>query len=185
MIAMQLLAILIIAAWSRVARPGGHAISGGIVHDVRLPILARMRMHAVPAVFILIASLLMWLWWVLPVWGVLVAAAAMVLLVFVPVRYTLTPVGIRLGWTRFRRWTEFAGVSRAPGGARLQGAAGARDMRIWLSASLGDDEFVLLLRQMITRAYKGRNIVLDYPAPTPPESPGHQAAAVDVTSRMA
>lgn len=185
MIAIQLLAILIIAAWSRVARPGRHSIPGGIVHDVRLPILARMRMHAAPGAFIIIAALLMWLLWALPAWGVLIAALTMVLLILVPVRYTLTTVGIRLGWTPFRRWTEFAGVSRAPGGARLQGAAGARGMRIWLSASLGDDEFVLLLRQMITGAYKGRNLVLEYPVATSQQPPAQQAAAVDVTRRLA
>ena len=108
------------------------------------------------------------------------AVAALAFLVATPVRYTLSPSGIQLGWTPARRWTEFAGVSRAPWGARLQGVPGAPDMRIWLSGTLGDDEFVLLLRRMITGAYKGKNVLIEYPPQPTGERPGRQAASVEV-----
>jgi hypothetical protein len=89
------------------------------------------------------------------VWTLGVAAAFLAALVAVPVAYTLTDEAIALGRTAPRRWTEFGGVGRRPGGARLQGIAGARGMTIWLSDSRGDDEFVLLLRQLVRGSYKG------------------------------
>jgi hypothetical protein len=75
--------------------------------------------------------------------------------IFMPVHYTLTSTGIRSGGTPFRRWTEFGGVARRPGGVRLQGVAGARPQTIWLSGGRDDDELVLLLRQLVRGSYKG------------------------------
>lgn len=176
--------MLITATWLRVVRPGGLRVVGRVVHDAPLPLLARLRMHAVPGAVVVGSSLAMWLSWELPFWGVVASVVSTALLVAAPARYTLTPTGIRAGWTPFRRWTEFAGVSRAPGGARLQGAAGSRSLRIWLSGSRGDDEFVLLLRRLITGAYKGRNRVLEMPSRTEGKSPGLRSAAVDTSRRM-
>jgi hypothetical protein len=81
---------------------------------------------------------------------------SIVLLMTIPVRYVITDRGIRLGWTEFRRWTEFAGVRRARFGARLIGSAGRRPMYIWLSASRGDDEFLHFLRQTLKNAWRGQ-----------------------------
>ncbi|MDQ4044301.1 MAG: hypothetical protein M3173_02480 [Chloroflexota bacterium] len=184
MISILLLSMLIIATWLRVARPGGLRVPGRVIHDTPLPLLARLRMHALPGGITIAAAVAMWVFWNLPLWGVLVAAASTALLVAAPVRYTLTPIGIRVGWTPFRRWTEFAGVTRAPGGARLQGAAGTRGLHIWLSGSRGDDEFILLLRRMITGAYKGRNRVLEMPARSQGKSPALKAASVDTSREM-
>jgi hypothetical protein len=69
--------------------------------------------------------------------------------------YTLTSQGMRPGKTPFRRWTEFGGVARRRGGVRLQGVAGARSQSVWLSGGREDDEFVLLLRQLLRGSYKG------------------------------
>jgi hypothetical protein len=180
MLSIIILAILITAPWLRVARPGGARLDGRVIHDQRLPLLARLRMHAVPGTLTLLGAFAMWVWWDLPWWGPVAATVDTGLLISMPVRYTLTTLGIRAGWTPFRRWTEFAGVSRMPGGARLQGAAGTRDKRIWLSSSRGDDEFVALLRRMIKGAYKGQNVLLEYP-PKGAESPGSTAAATEIT----
>jgi hypothetical protein len=38
---------------------------------------------------------------------------------------------------------------------RLQGVAGARPQTVWLSGGRDDDDFVLLLRQMVRGSYKG------------------------------
>ncbi len=181
MYAIVILAILIAASWLRVVRPGSLSIDGATIHNARIPLLARLRMHALVGAIVLLGSVAMQMWWDLPWWGSLVALVSTVGLVALPARYTLTTVGIRAGWTPFRRWTEFAGVSRAPGGARLQGAAGTRDKRIWLSDSRGDDEFLALLRRMIRNAYKGRNVLRDFPPESPVESPGKQAAATKVS----
>ena len=85
----------------------------------------------------------------------LLVTALLALLLALPVRYTMTSQGIRAAWTPFRRWTEFGGVARRRGGVRLQGVAGARPLTVWLSGGRDDDEFVLLLRQLVRGSYKG------------------------------
>ena len=49
----------------------------------------------------------------------------------------------------------FGGVARRPGGVCLQGVAGARSLGLWLSGGRDDDDFVLLLRQLVRGSYKG------------------------------
>lgn len=181
MIALTLLAILILLSWARVARPWNLSVSGRVIHDAQLPLLARLRMHFVACTVVLATAVALVIIGDLPWWGPFAALASNLALVLLPIRYTLTSLGVRCGWTPFRRWTEFAGVSRAPGGARLQGVTGSRDMRIWLSGSRGDDEFLLLLRRLITRAYKGQNVLLDFPPRQSSDSPGSSAATTDIT----
>ena len=181
MAAIALLAILILISWLRVARPGAVAVQGRVIHSAPIPLLARLRMHALTGALVVIAAVAMVVYWELPWWGPLAAVISTAALVAVPIRYTLSTLGIRCGWTPFRRWTEFAGVSRAPGGARLQGVPGSRDMRIWLSGSLGDDEFVLLLRRMIRGGYKGQNVLLEFPPQASSDTPGTSAALSDIT----
>ena len=181
MISTVILTILILLSWLRVARPDGRRLEGNVLQNVPIPLLARLRMHAVPGGLVLLAAGSFGMFWDLPWWAGLAALCSTVALVAAPVRYTLTTLGIRSGWVRFRRWTEFAGVSHARGGARLQGAAGARDQRIWLSGSRGDDEFLALLRQMIRGAYKGRNLLVEYPPRPSGDTPGNQAAASKVS----
>ncbi|HYH11739.1 MAG TPA: hypothetical protein VD789_05220 [Thermomicrobiales bacterium] len=180
MYSIAILTILILLSWLRVARPGNSDVTGSIIYDARVPLLARLRMHGMASGTVVLGAMLLTAFWDLPWWGVVIAIGSVVALIALPIRYTLTTVGIQCGWTAFRRWTEFAGVSRAPGGARLQGVAGVKDMRIWLSGSLGDDEFVALLRRMIRGAYKGQNLLVDYPARPTVESPGNRAAASKV-----
>jgi hypothetical protein len=178
---IAILAILIAVSWLRVVRPGNLSIDGATIYNARIPLLARLRMHALVGTIVLLGSVAMQIWWGLPWWGSAIALISTAALVALPARYVLTTIGIRVGWTPFRRWTEFAGVSRAPGGARLQGAAGARDKRIWLSRSREDDEFLALLRRMIRNAYKGRNVLREFPPESPAEPPGSQAAATKVS----
>lgn len=150
--------ILIIAAgalYTRVWLPWGERASGNIVRIESLSLFGRLRMHGPHvAALIIVAILGALLGWVNPV----VALLAMVIAVsaiLMPVHYTVTSTGIRSGGTPFRRWTEFGGVARRPGGVRLQGVAGARPQTIWLSGGRDDDEFVLLLRQLVRGSYKG------------------------------
>jgi hypothetical protein len=114
-----------------------------------------LRMHGPHVVALwLVAILSAILGWVNPLMT-LVAMAIAVSVIFMPVVYTLTTTGIRTGGTPFRRWTEFGGVARRRRGVRLQGVAGARPQMIWLSGGRDDDEFVLLLRQLVRGSYKG------------------------------
>ncbi len=181
MSSLTVLAIFIVISWLRVGRPSRRSISGAVVLHAGMPLLARIRMHLVPCTVVLSVSLLLLTFSDLPWWGPFAAIGSNLGLVALPTRYTLTTSGIRTGWTPFRRWTEFAGVARAPGGARLQGVAGSRDKRVWLSGSRGDDEFLQMLRRMIRTAYQGRNILVDFP-PKSGESPGEAAASTDITS---
>lgn len=169
---MQLfgLIILIVVAltWARLYRPVHRSVEGHTLRIEPLPLLAKIRMHAVPSAiaFVLATALALFdqiAWWVL---GLPVMST--ILLLVIPVRYTITDRGIRLGWTEFRRWTEFAGVRRTPFGAQLVGMSGHRRLNIWLSGSRDDDAFLHFLRQSLKSAYKGSPVVatIDGTAPT-------------------
>ncbi|MCA9862864.1 MAG: hypothetical protein KC432_07585 [Thermomicrobiales bacterium] len=150
--------ILIIAAgalYTRVWLPWGERASGNVVRLESLSLFGRLRMHGPHvAALVIVAIVSALMGWVNPIVALLAMLIA-VSVIFIPVQYTVTSTGIRSGGTPFRRWTEFGGVARRPGGVRLQGVAGARPQTIWLSGGRDDDEFVLLLRQMVRGSYKG------------------------------
>ena len=151
-----ILILILIGTWARLFRPVHKAVEGNTVRVASLPLLAKIRMHSVPSLIAIAMAVglaatdnLQW-------WALIVPVASTVLLLSIPINYTITDEGIRLGWSAFRRWTEFAGVRRAPFGARLLGVSGERGMTIWLSGSREDDEFLHFLRQTQKNAYKGR-----------------------------
>lgn len=150
--------ILIIAAgalYTRVWLPWGEHASGNLVRLETLSLFGRLRMHGPHvAALCLLAIVTVVLGWVNPIVALLAMAIALSV-IFMPVHYTVTTTGIRSGGTPFRRWTEFGGVARRRGGVRLQGVAGARPQIIWLSGGRDDDDFVLLLRQLVRGSYKG------------------------------
>lgn len=168
-----LLPILIILSWVRLLHPG-HRLEGTRVLMVPLPFLARLRMHIVPIAASMILATTLALLDLMPWLGLLAPLISGVLLLAIPVNYTLTSVGIRLGRKRFRRWTEFAAVRRSPGGARLVGVQRSRGLQIWLSGSRGDDEFLHFLRETVKNAYKGEQVA-SFPAPG--RSTGHMPEA--------
>jgi hypothetical protein len=150
--------ILIIAAgalYTRVWLPWGERASGNLVRLETLSLFGRLRMHGPHvAALCVLAVMTAVLGWVNPIVALLAMAIA-ASVIFMPVQYVVTTTGIRSGGTPFRRWTEFGGVARRSGGVRLQGVAGARPQTIWLSGGRDDDEFVLLLRQLVRGSYKG------------------------------
>lgn len=150
-----LLPLALLLAIGRMIQPLRARLFGTRIATVPLPLLGRLRMQALPAMLITLLAVILTASGIAPWWATPAVVAAMALLAAIPISYVLTTEGIRLGWTAFRRWTEFAGVVRDKGGARMLGAAGARPYRIWLSGSRGDDEFLHLLRTMIKAAYKG------------------------------
>lgn len=149
------LIITILALYLRIWTPWGDSEVGNLVRRVNLPLLGRLRMHGPAAAVLMVAALVgLAVGWV-SLLTVIIVLALLGVLIVTPVTYTLTSQGIRLGKTPFRRWTEFGGVARRRGGVRLQGVAGARSQTVWLSGGREDDEFVLLLRQLVRGSYKG------------------------------
>ena len=140
---------------SRLYLPWTEPAPGDLVRSVPLPLLARLRMQRGPALTLLLVGLAGLVAERLHLWSVLLVASAVVALIALPVSYRLTDQAIRLAQTRPRRWTEFGGVARRGGGARLQGISGGRGMTVWLSGSRDDDDHVLLLRRLVRGAYKG------------------------------
>jgi hypothetical protein len=140
----------------RVWVPWGERASGNLVSRETLSVLGKLHMHAPAVALILILSVVLLALGKIGPLTVLLVTALLAVLLVLPVRYTMTSRGIRAAWTPFRRWTEFGGVARRPGGVRLQGVAGARPLTVWLSGGRDDDEFVLLLRQLVRGSYKGR-----------------------------
>lgn len=171
-----LLGVTIIVNWLRIVRPLGGRLEGEVFLTVRLPLLARLRMHASPTLLGVALAILLVSLHGAPLWVIGASLISSALVIALPAKYTLTNFGIRKGWTPFRRWTEFAGVSRARGGGRLQGVHGSRSMRIWLSGSRGDDEFLQLLRQSIKSGYKGdrRTNVVSFAATAPASQNDHR-----------
>jgi hypothetical protein len=154
-IALILLAVTL-ALFFRVWVPWGERASGNLVGRETLSVLGRLRMHGPSVVLVFVASVVLLALGQIDPLILLLVMALLALMLALPVRYTMTSRGIRAAWTPFRRWTEFGGVSRRRGGVRLQGVAGARPLTVWLSGGRDDDEFVLLLRQLVRGSYKGR-----------------------------
>jgi hypothetical protein len=150
--------ILIIATMALFARawvPWGERASGHLVRQEHLSILGRLRMHGPWALVLLVATVVALAAGWVNLLTLVVVCGLLALLIALPMRYTVTSQGIRAGWTPFRRWTEFGGVARRRGGVLLQGVAGARPQTVWLSGDRDDDDFVLLLRQLVRGSYKG------------------------------
>lgn len=174
-ISLFLLAVTL-ALFARVWVPWGERASGNLVGRESLSILGRLRMHGPSVGLVFLASLVLLVLGKIGLLTLLLVTALLALLLALPVRYTMTSRGIRAAWTPFRRWTEFGGVARRRGGVRLQGVAGARPLTIWLSGGRDDDEFVLLLRQLVSGSYKGRlgpeaGVPVNEPTPSPGPGP--------------
>lgn len=148
---VPLLAWVLLVGWTY------SATEGEVLARVSMPILARCRMLAVPMVLGLLTYAIgvgmgrtHW-WLIVPIVAVFAAMLAL------PTSYILTTVGIRMSRGTFRRWTEFAGVVRAPGGALLQSGANGHGYPIFLGGNREDDDFVHTLRLLVRDAYKGKS----------------------------
>lgn len=158
-----LLPLTILFSWLRLLGHGSRRLEGAPIGIMPIPLLARIYMHAMPILISLITAALLaafhiisWMWMLAPI-------ASGMLLLGVPLRYTLSEAGIRPSFGTFRRWTEFAGVERAPGGAHLKPLPNTRRARIWLSGSRDDDDFLQLMRILIRNAYKGKAVMVAFP----------------------
>lgn len=181
-VAFMVLPIIPLAAWFLLVGWSPNKSEGEVLLRVPVPLLARLKMLALPfglGLTVLIVGMLMGQihWWLMfPLLMIYSAVLA------VPVSYTLTTVGIRTGKGVFRRWTEFAGVRRSPSGAILQGGQRARSYRIFLSGNREDDDFVLTLKTLVTDSYKGRATARDRLLST--ESASHADGETSTTSSI-
>ena len=150
-----LLLLSLVPLVGRVYRPRCPPLGGEVVRHRPLPLLARIRLYRRSMLLIAVAGIAAAATDRVHSWTLAAVGLGLAALLVVPVAYSLTDEGIAFARSRPRRWTEFGGVGRVRGGARLQGSTGARGMTVWLSDSRDDDEFVLLLRQMVRRSYKG------------------------------
>lgn len=90
--------------------------------------------------------------------------SCLLLSVAVPLHYTVTDQGFQLGRSRFRRWTEFAGLSTSRGRIRLQPVSGGRRMTRRLSDTAAA-ELEPVLRRQIWTAYRGTEPMVERPGP--------------------
>jgi hypothetical protein len=181
---MLLVPLSILISWLRLIGYGPHRFEGTPIGIMPLPLLARLYMHAVPVTVSILTAILLALYDVISGLWVLPPVVAGAILVALPIRYTFSEKGIRRTFGTFRRWTEFAGVERAPGGARLKPLSKARPARVWLSGSRGDDEFLQLLRTLIRNAYKGSADVPVFPGTILP-MPGQEDLMTSSTPSVA
>ncbi len=155
-----LLPLLPLVIWLLSAAWSPSRMEGDTLLTVPIPVLARLKMLALPftagiLVFVVIAIAIRAHWLSLPI-----LMLAVVLVLSIPINYTLTTVGICSGRGRFRRWTEFAGVRRSATGAILQGGPRSSSYPIFLSGNRDDDEFLLTLKNLILDSYKGTDTEL-------------------------
>lgn len=148
---VPVIAWILMFAWSPVETEGDPLLT------VPVPVLARVKMLAVPFVTGLVALIMGAVLGHTHWWLVFLLLGITLVLIAVPTNYRLTTIGIRTGKGPFRRWTEFATVRRSPIGATLVGSQRASSYPIYLSGNREDDEFVLILRNLVRDSYQGRS----------------------------
>src|SRR5699024_2419088 len=147
--AFTILPFFPLAAWFLLVGWSPNKTEGEVLLTVPVPLLARMKMLALPMVLGLVVLIVGGVMGQIPWTLMLILVAIYAVVISIPVSYTLTLVGIRTGKGVFRRWTEFAGVRRSPSGAVLQGGQRASSYPIFLSGSREDDEFVRTLKVLV------------------------------------
>lgn len=157
-IVSTILADLPLVIWSVVFLWSPTKTEGDELLRLEVSLLGRLKMLALPlivgAIVLVISSIWIGFSWWMPIAWIAVYGA----ILLIPQSYILTSAGIRLGKGPFRRWTEFSGVRRSSSGAMLQGGPKSRSYPIFLGGHREDDDFVLLLRNLVRDSYKGKTI---------------------------
>lgn len=152
-----IIALIPLGAWAALIAWSPTETEGELLLGIPITLYGRIKMLAVPVALGMLIAILAWVLRVMPWWGVALVGAAHLVVLSIPISYTLTTTGIRAGHGQFRRWTEFAGVQRSRPGALLQGAQGKHSYPIFLSGGPDDDEFVLTLKNLVRDSYKGKS----------------------------
>jgi hypothetical protein len=136
--ALPLVIISLILLAVRVWQPWAPVPDGALLARWRVPLRARVsiqrsQVYAVAAILIL-GVLGGWLPGVLQL---LVVVAALAILFWPRLTYTVTDKGFALGRTRLRRWSEFSGCTPQSGRIALSDATSGHAVSIWLADAPG------------------------------------------------
>ncbi len=150
-----LIVVALLLMIARVMSPLLHRVEGRPMRHLRVPFSAKLRRQRFPLLLLglvigarVIAGQGML--------GLDLAAAAIAALVLAtPAHYVMTDRGIRAGWTPFRRWTEFAGLSVRKGNIRLQPISGFARLEMTLPGRFEDADIVSEMRTLIRLGYQG------------------------------
>lgn len=148
--------LLPMLAWAARSLWSFQPVEGERLLDIPIPVVSRMKMLLVPFAASVFIGGILWLLNRLPAVSTAFPGLAAVVALSVPMSYHLTTAGIQAGHGQFRRWTEFAGVTRSAQGALMRGTQGTRGYQVYLSGSREDDEFVLTLKNLVRDSYKGK-----------------------------
>lgn len=147
-IALTLMALRTVTPWAR-------RVEGRTLRRLPVPVLARIRRQWLPIGLLAAVSLVdAFTDWVTLLYQSVALAIAVVFL-SIPTRSVITDEGVRVGWTPFRRWTEFAGVNVRRGNILLQPISGLARLEIALPGRFDDAEVVSELRLLIRTSYQG------------------------------
>lgn len=150
-----LIGVALLVMVARVASPLLQRVQGRHLRRLPVPFVAKARRQRFPLVLIGMA-----------VGGNLLAGqAALALhlgamaitsgLLALPAHCVITDQGIRAGWTPFRRWSEFAGLSVRRGNIMLQPLSGLANLEITLPGRFEDADIVSEMRTLIRLGYQG------------------------------
>lgn len=154
MIALLLLVSMFIIAVLRVNMPFGAKTEGKPYGQITLSfrermLLQRTNLYLIGAV-ILMSTLGGFLGGPLE----LIAFAAVLGVVMIPARYTLTSEGIALNNVVFRSWTDFSGYREERGSVVLEAIEGQRNFRLHVTGSNRDTAVKALSRLLSTSGAK-------------------------------
>ena len=155
MIVAVIIAVAAIVAVARVVSPWRPRAEGVVLRSLRMPLRARVVNQAAPLAAFVVALGLNELRHDLAFWVPLVPLATLAIGVAIPARYTITTDGIMVGALRYRRWTEFSGLTVRSGRIRCKSISGVRPLQIWLPGRFHDADTVAEIRRLIRGAYKG------------------------------
>ena len=153
-----LLAMMLMVMLVRVFMPFGQQIEGASVAQFSLPFRQRLLYQRssiyLIGVVMLLGGLGGWLSGLMQT----VAALAALMIVNIPIRYTLTSIGIGMNSVVFRHWDEFTGLDTSGRTLRLRAKAGMRDYVVRVSPSQRAEMIAALesgLAGGVVRATKG------------------------------
>ncbi len=135
MIVLLLLVPMFIIAFMRVNMPFGAKVEGKLLGQITLGLRERMLLQRTN--LYLIGGMIL----ILVVAGVLggplelIAFVAVLGLLLVPAKYTITSEGIGLNTVVFRSWTDFSGYREERGSIVLEGAEGQRNFRLHVTGA--------------------------------------------------
>lgn len=150
-----LIAVALLLMIARVASPWIQRVDGRPLRRLPVPLGAKMRQQRLPLVLlglVIGANVIAGQGMLAMHVGAIVLASALLAL---PARCVITDQGIRAGWTPFRRWSEFAGLSVRRGNIMLQPISGLAKLEITLPGRFEDADIVGEMRTLIRLGYQG------------------------------